>query len=224
VSIRTLLRLIAVTATVIFMSASSAGAHDTHGMNWGAVTKFVGTYHAVTIQAGGRRSEVSGRVSLVLDRTFAVRPEQLEYDFDGVADATVRNSGPAPTGCAAMGEPANLSGHAANVGMVLRINTTDKSYEWNAQPLKLSFQIGGYTPECGSPNGPKHMTVADYGMASVGNLRLPTTTEILCGKTVFSDPGDFTAYVNWHFYPKDVSPNIGAPLCPSFKNTSGGTS
>jgi hypothetical protein len=224
VAARNLLPLVALIAIVIDLSPSSAEARAGHGMDWGSVTRFVGTYHAVTIQVGGRRSEVSGRVSLALDKSSPVRPGQMEYIFDGIADATVRNSGPTPNGCAAMGEPPNLTGHAANVGIVLHINTADNTYDWNAQPLKLSFQIGGYTPECGSPNGPKHMTVADYGMASVGNLRLPSTSVALCGKTVFTDPGDFTAYVNWYFYPKDVNPKNIAPACPSVKNATGGTS
>lgn len=67
------------------------------------------------------------------------------------------------------------------------------------------------------------MTAREIGSAGVGNLPLPTGTDVLCGKATFTDPGDFTAHVDWYFYPNDGRPR-GVPKCPAAVNPTGGTS
>ena len=203
----------------------SAPAFAGGSVDWGSVTELVGFYHAVTIQNGGRRSEVKGTATLSFQRSYPVKPGQLAYAFQGTADSTVHKSRPSSADpCLAMGPPPDLSGHARSTGITLTIDTAHGIYYWSAQPIKLRFEVGGpYTPQCGSPFGPRHMRTSNAGGVSVGKLPLPENGEILCGKTVFSDPGDFTVYVDWMFKPKNVTLKNAAPHCPSVKKATGGT-
>ena len=204
---------------------ASAPAFAEGSVDWGSVTELVGTYHAVRISNGGRRSEVKGTAILSFQRSYPVKPGQLAYAFQGTADSTVHKSRPSPADpCLAMGPPPDLSGHARSTGITLTIDTAHGIYYWSAQPIKLRFEVGGpYTPQCGSPFGPRHMRTSNAGGVSVGKLPLPENGEILCGKTVFSDPGDFTVYVDWMFKPKNVTLKNAAPHCPSVKKATGGT-
>lgn len=192
-----------------------------HSVDWGSIHSFAGTYHAVTVQDGGNREEVSGHSKIPFSRSFPVSGA-MEYVFTGGSNATARTSGSAPTGpCAFQQEQPNHSGQDSAVRIDLFINLKNHTYSWNAQPIKIHFEEGGSSPECGGT--PRAMTTRDVGMAAVGSLRLPTGTDVLCGKATFSDPGDFTAHVDWYFYPDDGK-RRQAPVCPAAVNPTGGTS
>jgi hypothetical protein len=190
-------------------------------VDWGSIHAFAGTYHAVTVQDGGNREEVSGRSKIPLSRSVPTSGA-IEYIFTGTSDATARTSGNPPSGpCAFQQRQPNHSGQDTAVRIDLFINLKNHTYSWQAQPIKIHFEEGGYSPACGG--APRAMTAMDIGMASVGSLPLPTDSDVLCGKATFSDPGDFTANVDWYFYPDDGKKR-DAPVCPAAVNPTGGTS
>lgn len=102
-----------------------------HSVDWGSIHSFAGTYHAVMVQDGGGREEVSGHAKIPFNRKSGGN-EPL-YVFTGSSDATARTSGPAPTGpCAFQMEVPNHSGHDSAVRIDLFINE-NHTYAWNAQ-------------------------------------------------------------------------------------------
>jgi hypothetical protein len=206
---------------IAFIALGAPPQPGNHSVDWGSIHSFAGTYHAVTVQNGGNREEVSGHSKIPFSRSFPISGS-VEYVFTGNSDATARTSGNSPSGpCAFQQRQPNHSGHDSAVRIDLSINLKNHTYSWQAQPIKIHFEEGGYSPDCGG--APRAMTAMDIGMASVGSLPLPTDTDVLCGKASFSNPGDFTANVDWYFYPDDGKPRQ-APVCPAAVNPTGGTS
>jgi len=113
----------------------------------------------------------------------------------------------------------NHSGQDPALRIDLFINLKTHKYTWQAQPIVLHFEEGGYSPECGGQ--PRMMTAMDLGAASVTSLELPTDTEVLCGKATFDLPGgDTVTKIDWYFYPDDGKPRQ-APQCPAVLNPGG---
>ncbi len=214
---------VAIAVVALFPAASgSSPAPGQTAIDWGSIKSFAETYHAVTITKGGDREEVTGTSTITFNRSVP-GPHGIEsYIFDGTSDVQARTSGPPPSGpCAFQIANPNHRAQKSGVPIQLILNLQNRTYEWDAQPVAIHFMQGGYSPNCGGSKAA--LTSSDIGMATVGNVPIPTTTQMLCGKAVFTDSGDFTAYVDWIFYPtgSKIPP---APQCPGVPKATGGTS
>ena len=82
---------------IAFITLGAPPQPGNHPVDWGSIHSFAGTYHAVTVQDGGNREEVSGRSKIPLSRSTPISGS-IEYIFTGNSDATARTSGNAPSG------------------------------------------------------------------------------------------------------------------------------
>ena len=202
-----------VVTAIVFLVLAVSPTPGAPSVDWGSIHSFTGNYHAVTIQDGGNREEVSGRIKIPFDRSY-MASGALQHIFTGTSDASARTSGPAAKGPCAFQQPdPNHSGHDPAVRIDLFINMKKQTYSWNVQPIKIHFEAGGYSPECGGY--PRAMITQDLGIVSVGNLPLPKDSDILCGKAMFK--GEDVRDIDWYFYPDDGKPRQ-PPVCPAVQN------
>ncbi len=230
-------RLLAVTAAVAILgvatavivirgaSPSPSPAPTQRGVDWRskfATQSFVGTYHAVRLRQDGAREEVTGRVIKAMSLSNPSPSGSPNMPF-GSSVATASLSAPMPKGpCVLVNRRyiPTLGPSTRKVSIWLIFDLKRRTYGWVADSMPLPYEEGGYSPRCGG--FPMKMGAWEVGGAEVGNLPLPSTTDVLCGKAIWTIFDKITTTVSWRFYPKGGNPGQ-ASVCPTFVNPGGGT-